>query len=68
MEGSFAQRSKKKSFCIFEDDLGGLNAVQEMILTWAKIGSGSSLPHVVRPRIIAENQVMQTMGERNGTE
>jgi hypothetical protein len=32
--------------------LGGLNAVQEMILTWAKIGSGSSLPHVVRPRII----------------
>lgn len=38
--------------CIFEDDLGGLNAVQDMILTWAHIGSGSSLPHVVRPRII----------------
>jgi hypothetical protein len=38
--------------CIFADDFGGLNAVQNLLLTWAGIGSGSSLPHAVRPRVI----------------
>jgi hypothetical protein len=38
--------------CIFEEDFGGLDAVKNMLLTWAHIGSGSSLPHSVRPRVI----------------
>jgi hypothetical protein len=38
--------------CIFADDLGGLDAVKSILLTWAHISSGSSLPVAVRPRII----------------
>ncbi|KAH2084173.1 hypothetical protein KXX03_002649 [Aspergillus fumigatus] len=38
--------------CIFADDLGGLEGVREWLSTWARLGSASSLPHVVRPRVI----------------
>lgn len=38
--------------CIFADDLGGLEGVRERLSTWARLGSASSLPHVVRPRVI----------------
>lgn len=48
--------------CIFEEDIGGLDAVQDMLLTWAHIGSGSSLPHAVRPRVIVVvNQQAQSV-------
>ncbi|KAL2866173.1 patatin-like phospholipase family protein [Aspergillus lucknowensis] len=38
--------------CIFADDMGGLEGVRERLSTWARIGSASSLPNVVRPRVI----------------
>ncbi|KAJ9386294.1 hypothetical protein DTO063F5_3808 [Paecilomyces variotii] len=38
--------------CIFADDVGGFEGVYELLSTWAKIGSASSLPHAVRPRVI----------------
>lgn len=48
--------------CVFADDLGGLDAVKSLLLTWANIGSGSSLPRVVRPRVI-----IVTRGEKSVT-
>ncbi|THC93591.1 hypothetical protein EYZ11_006944 [Aspergillus tanneri] len=38
--------------CIFADDVGGLEGVRELLATWARIGSASSLPRAVRPRVI----------------
>lgn len=38
--------------CIFAEDVGGLKKVHEMLSLWINIGSGSSLPHDVRPRVI----------------
>lgn len=38
--------------CIFVDDLGGLKGVQEYLSTWIQIGSASSLPAAVRPRVV----------------
>ncbi|KAJ6123215.1 hypothetical protein N7512_005680 [Penicillium capsulatum] len=38
--------------CIFADDLGGLEAVANMLQTWSRIGSGSSLPSAVLPKVI----------------
>lgn len=38
--------------CIFADDLGGLGAVEDMLLLWAHISSGSSLSTTIRPRVI----------------
>lgn len=38
--------------CVFADDLGGLKGVQEYLSTWIQIGSASSLPAAVWPRVI----------------
>jgi hypothetical protein len=38
--------------CIFADDVGGLDVVKGLLSTWARIGSASSLPRVVRPRVM----------------
>ncbi|KAJ5928357.1 hypothetical protein N7466_007313 [Penicillium verhagenii] len=38
--------------CIFADDLGGLGAVEDMILDWGHISSGSSTTPAIRPRVI----------------
>lgn len=38
--------------CLFSDDLGGLDAVRTLLLTWARIGSASSLHRQVRPRVM----------------
>jgi hypothetical protein len=38
--------------CIFAEDVGGLQKVLEMLSLWINIGSASSLPYDVRPRVI----------------
>lgn len=38
--------------CIFADDVGGLESVRNMLSTWVRIGSASSLPRSIRPRVI----------------
>ncbi|KAF7594879.1 hypothetical protein BBP40_007913 [Aspergillus hancockii] len=38
--------------CIFADDVGGLEGVRQILSTWTRIGSTSTLPRVVRPRVI----------------
>lgn len=38
--------------CIFAQDCGGLDGVAEMLATWTTLGSASSLPGSVRPRLI----------------
>jgi hypothetical protein len=38
--------------CIFAQDCGGLDAVAEILSTWTAIGSASSLPGSVRPRLV----------------
>ncbi|EAS29982.3 uncharacterized protein CIMG_08728 [Coccidioides immitis RS] len=38
--------------CIFADDIGGLEAVRSLLQTWVSIGSASSLPRCIRPRVI----------------
>ena len=38
--------------CIFADDIGGLDAVRKLLSTWAFIGSASSLPQPIRPRVM----------------
>ncbi|RJE19000.1 hypothetical protein PHISCL_08662 [Aspergillus sclerotialis] len=38
--------------CIFADDVGGLHEARKLLTTWATIGSASSLPPAVRPRVI----------------
>jgi hypothetical protein len=38
--------------CLFADDLGGVNSVCELLRTWSKLGSASTLAPSVRPRVI----------------
>ncbi|KAI9676515.1 MAG: hypothetical protein M1817_000673 [Caeruleum heppii] len=38
--------------CIFADDLGGLDNVANKLLAWAKLGSASTLPRCIRPRVL----------------
>ena len=38
--------------CIFADDVGGLNTVADILKEWAKYGSVSCLPKVLRPRVV----------------
>ncbi|KFY30375.1 hypothetical protein V494_08174, partial [Pseudogymnoascus sp. VKM F-4513 (FW-928)] len=38
--------------CLFAQDYGGLDAVAETLITWASIGSASSLEHPIRPRLL----------------
>lgn len=38
--------------CIFADDVGGFEGTRKLLTTWAAIGSASSLPPAVRPRVI----------------
>jgi hypothetical protein len=38
--------------CLFADDVGGLDGVKTLLTTWATIGSASSLPSTVRPRLL----------------
>lgn len=38
--------------CIFADDIGGLESVAAYITAWVKIGSASSLPQIIRPRVV----------------
>jgi hypothetical protein len=38
--------------CIFADNVGGLETVQAHLQTWATVGSASSLPKTIRPRVI----------------
>ncbi|EKV13846.1 hypothetical protein PDIG_35900 [Penicillium digitatum PHI26] len=38
--------------CIFADDVGGLHGVRDVLSNWVRIGSASSLPHSIRPRVI----------------
>ncbi|KAL4860494.1 hypothetical protein BDV12DRAFT_209311 [Aspergillus spectabilis] len=38
--------------CIFADDVGGVDGARQLLQTWIKIGSASSLPAAIRPRIV----------------
>ncbi|PYI07374.1 FabD/lysophospholipase-like protein [Aspergillus sclerotiicarbonarius CBS 121057] len=38
--------------CTFADDIGGLGAVRELLSTWVRLGSASTLHRAVRPRVI----------------
>ncbi|EER44423.1 conserved hypothetical protein [Histoplasma capsulatum H143] len=38
--------------CIFADDIGGLEATISLLMIWANIGSSSSLPPHIRPRVL----------------
>lgn len=38
--------------CIFADDIGGLDVVEDLLSTWARIGSSSTLHHQTRPRVM----------------
>ena len=38
--------------CLFAYDYGGLDAVAERLITWATIGTASSLPRAIRPRLL----------------
>ncbi|KAL3246557.1 hypothetical protein ABHI18_012681 [Aspergillus niger] len=38
--------------CVFADDVGGFEGTRRLLTTWAAIGSASSLPPAVRPRVI----------------
>ena len=38
--------------CIFADDFGGLESVASYISQWVEIGSASSLPRSIRPRMV----------------
>ncbi|KFZ04602.1 hypothetical protein V502_10028 [Pseudogymnoascus sp. VKM F-4520 (FW-2644)] len=38
--------------CLFAQDYGGLDAVADTLMTWATIGTASSLPRAVRPRLL----------------
>jgi hypothetical protein len=43
--------------CIFAQDCGGLDAVAERLTTWTAIGSASSLPGSVRPRLLVVTSI-----------
>lgn len=38
--------------CIFADDIGGLDVVEDLLSTWARLGSSSALHHQTRPRVM----------------
>jgi hypothetical protein len=38
--------------CIFADDVGGLDVVENLLSTWARIGSASTLHPQIRPRVM----------------
>jgi hypothetical protein len=38
--------------CIFADDIGGLDVVENLLSTWARIGSSSTLHHQTLPRVM----------------
>jgi hypothetical protein len=42
--------------CLFADDVGGLDGVKTLLTRWATIGSASSLPSTVRPRLLVISQ------------
>lgn len=42
--------------CLFADDVGGLDGVKTLLTSWATIGSASSLPSTVRPRLLVISQ------------
>jgi hypothetical protein len=42
--------------CLFADDVGGLDGVKTLLTSWATIGSASSLPSTVRPRLLVVSQ------------
>ena len=44
--------------CIFADDYGGLGGVVTKLTTWASLGSASSLPSTVRPRVIIVTRIL----------
>jgi hypothetical protein len=46
--------------CIFADDYGGLERVAALMRTWAIIGSASTLPTEVRPRVVIVVSDQQT--------
>lgn len=43
--------------CVFAQDCGGLDHVAERLTTWAAIGSASSLPSSVRPRLLVVTSI-----------
>ena len=43
--------------CIFAQDCGGLDGVVDMLTEWTVIGSASSLPRAVRPRLVVVTSV-----------
>jgi Patatin-like phospholipase len=42
--------------CLFADDVGGLAGVKTLLTSWATIGSASSLPLTIRPRLLVISQ------------
>ncbi|KAH7378945.1 acyl transferase/acyl hydrolase/lysophospholipase [Cadophora sp. MPI-SDFR-AT-0126] len=43
--------------CIFSQDCGGLDGVVDMLAGWTAIGSASSLPGAVRPRLVVVTSI-----------
>ncbi|PVH67631.1 FabD/lysophospholipase-like protein [Cadophora sp. DSE1049] len=43
--------------CIFAQDCGGLAGVVDMLAEWTAIGSASSLPETVRPRLVVITKI-----------
>jgi len=43
--------------CIFAQDCGGLNGVVDLLTAWIAIGSASSLPITVRPRLLVVTSI-----------
>jgi hypothetical protein len=43
--------------CIFADDSGGIDKVAEQLAVWTAIGSASSLPSSVRPRLLVVTSI-----------
>lgn len=46
--------------CIFADDCGGIDMVAELLAVWTAIGSASSLPSSVRPRLVVVTSIHGT--------
>ncbi|KAH6719518.1 hypothetical protein BKA61DRAFT_473258, partial [Leptodontidium sp. MPI-SDFR-AT-0119] len=43
---------------IFTPDYGGLNRVVDILVGWTAIGSASSLPDAVRPRLVVVTSIL----------
>jgi hypothetical protein len=43
--------------CLFACDYGGLDAVAERLISWASIGSASTLPRAIRPRLLIVSNI-----------